>query len=132
MKQWLERILGSAPRVSKSSESYKAVYARVNARLKALGLCNTDLDAATIQSCVNVHSPTAPGVPDSTKGFTPEDFGPEYLPGYRVRHFSSMAHLGKSSADARGALRILERILRSVFPRSGSSFSLVLEKPKTV
>lgn len=113
-----------------SHDAYAKIYKAVNGELVRRGLISHALSPEEIQQYVDVHSPTASGVADASKGFNPEEFASCYLPGYQALYFETMAHLGKFSADANGFLALLEKILRALFPRSGSSFALVLEKPR--
>ncbi len=87
----------------------------------------TDLTPAEIQQSVDVHSPTASGGRDPHLGFSPDDLV-DALPGYRVIHIQTSAHLGKFDTGDRRFFRLLNDALCVLFPRHGDSFSIGLKK----
>ena len=132
VRKRLQGLVKQKSRISTSASShdaYEAVYQAVNAQLLRQKLISKNLTPEEIQSYVDVHSPTATGTPDSQKGFIPWEFPRQYLPGYRVIYLSTSAHLGKYSVDAKGIAVVFEKMLRALFPQSGSSFAVALQKP---
>lgn len=127
---YLRRLRQRVNQLPSAPDPYVAVYERVNQTLRDQGLIASDLAPAEIQSCVDVHSPTASGVPDPAEGFLPLELAKAHFPGWSLRHFETAAHLGKLSDRAGYLLLLIEKALRTLFPRSGLSFTLVLERPR--
>lgn len=95
----------------------------VNRGLLAEGLVQVPLSRHEISALVDIHSPTAGGEhPD--RGFDPWATLPQ---GMTVQHVETYGHLSKAARGSR-VLRVYERLLAVLFPRSGATFFLVARR----
>lgn len=120
----LDGPTGAAPR-----PDYAPVFALVNRRLMDAGLVAAPISPSEIQALVDVHSPTARGGLEEL-GFDPFAWvkdGP--FAGWERRTLVTYNFLGKVDPTARTWRRFVEHGLKTVLPRSGYQFSLVVRKP---
>jgi len=121
----LKKLGGIRRSATLSHEVYKTIYARTNARLQKDGLIASNLSGEDIQSYVDIHSPTARGSIDSSKGFVINELHTHYFADFQLIFFRTHAHLGKIDSASSRILQGLDKLLSRLFPRSGSSFSAV-------
>jgi len=69
----LNKLKNSHSTTTLSHGVYEEIYTRVNARLQKEGLIASNLSGEDIQSYVDIHSPTAGGSIDSSRGFIIDD-----------------------------------------------------------
>lgn len=112
-----------------SPSPYAGVYARVNDHLRSLGLVHGNISSEEIQKYVDVHSPTAGSVVDSAKGFVSSELMRRYLPNYETLYARTSSHMGKIDPTGSRIFAALDGLLGRLFPRAGSSFSVVFRKP---
>lgn len=81
-----------------------------------------------IQSLVDIASPTAAGGLDTERGFDPYDIVQKFFPDAEHYNITTYAYLGKFNEQKNLPTRMLSRLLRSLFPKDGGLFDLVVEK----
>jgi ubiquinone/menaquinone biosynthesis C-methylase UbiE len=86
------------------------------------------LTPTQVQVLVDIHSPTASGIPDRTRGIRVESLIDPTC--WEVVDWGTYAHLGKLSAKGVhiGWIRFMDWILRILFPHSGASFWVIARK----
>ncbi len=99
---------------------------QVNEQLKKSGMIVESLTKGEIAQLVDIHSPAAGGAWREV-GFDPWNLPREANGSFSLEKVETYNHLGKISGRYRW-LRLYEKFLQYVAPRSGSSFFLVAQK----
>ena len=99
----------------------------VNQRLLIEGLIEQPLSPRQIQMLVDIHSPTASGIPDKEKGFVPAHIASQ-LKDLRLIEMKTYNYLEKTDPGTDLLSFLLNKVLARLFPGKGYNFSMVLGK----
>jgi ubiquinone/menaquinone biosynthesis C-methylase UbiE len=103
------------------------LFERVSNRLLNEKITKKRLSAQEIQSLVDIHSPTASPTINKKIGFNPSLIKKGF-PKYKLILIKTYNHLGKLDPDRNLFLKYLNKLFSFLFPKSGSSFYLILKK----
>lgn len=81
-----------------------------------------------LQALVDIHSPTAAGSFDKSRGFNPFTFVPVYIDNAQIIECNTYGYLGKIRDDATFVRKCISKFLRLVFPKDGYFFDVVIKK----
>ncbi|MEY2665224.1 MAG: hypothetical protein RLZZ480_329 [Candidatus Parcubacteria bacterium] len=87
-----------------------------------------ELTGPELQSLVDIHSPTATGFLDGSRGFDPYVLAPLLSSRAELIECNTYGYFGKIRDDATNVRKCFSRLLRSVFPRDGYFFDVVIKK----
>lgn len=103
------------------------LFERVNRKLINERVIAGPLSPKEIQSLVDIHSPTASGVPDKNKGFIPERLVSQ-LQDCSVLEIKTYNHLGKINPKRDIVCFLLNFLLAKIFKEKGYMFFIILAK----
>jgi len=103
------------------------LFERVSNRLLNEKITKRRLSTQEIQSLVDIHSPTAYQRINKELGFNPSLIKKNF-PKYKLILIKTYNHLGKLDPDRNFFLKHLDKLFSFLFPKSGSSFCLILKK----
>ena len=110
-----------------TEKNWNKFFEGVNQKLLIEGLIEQSLSPRQIQMLVDIHSPTASGIPDKEKGFVPAHIALQ-LKGLRLIEMKTYNYLGKTDPGTDLLSFLLNKVLARLFPGKGYNFSLVLGK----
>lgn len=99
----------------------------VNRRLVNERVIAESLAPRQVQTLVDIHSPTASGTPNRSKGFVPKDIASQ-LRGLHVLEMKTYNYLGKTDPKTDILCFILNCLLTKIFKEKGYMFCIVLGK----
>lgn len=98
-------------------------------RLIADGVIKNKINVNDVQSLVDVWSPTAYSKINRSLGFDIVSLKKTFFPDYALLSLRTYNYFGKTDSFHNTFLNVLEKILNSIFPKSGSSFCVIMKKP---
>jgi len=101
----------------------------VNQRMVKEKIIEREIDIKDIQPLVDIWSPTAYSKINKNLGFDIAETKKEIFPDYRLLSLKTYNYLCKINISHNLFFRSLEKIFSLIFPKSGSSFCLVIQKP---
>jgi len=113
----------------KHKQSHKSdLFEIVSERLLKKRITLNKLTAQEIQPLVDIHSPTASSKINKKAGFDPFLLKKKYFSNYTLLSVYTYNHLGKFDSNKNLFLKYLDKLFLFLFPKSGSSFCLILKK----
>ncbi|MFZ5559797.1 MAG: class I SAM-dependent methyltransferase [Patescibacteria group bacterium] len=115
----------------KSIQNQKIVLTdEINEQLVKEGIIKSGqkLNDQEIQALVDIWSPTVSSKINKEAGFDPLLIKKEYFPTSKLLLLRTYNHLGKIDSSKNFFLRYLDKLFSNLFPRSGSSFWLIIKK----
>lgn len=122
----LSYILSKFKRFKQSQKT--DLFERVSSRLLKEGITERKLSAQEIQPLVDIHSPTASSKVNKKAGFDPLLLKKNYFSKYKLLSICTYNHLGKIDPDRNFLFKNLDKLFLFLFPKSGSSFCLIIQK----
>ncbi len=104
------------------------LFERVSNRLLKEGITEKKLSIQEIQPLVDIHSPTASSIINKKAGFDPFLLKERYFSNYKLLSVYTYNHLCKIDPNRNLFLKYLDKLFSFLFPKSGSSFCLILKK----
>jgi ubiquinone/menaquinone biosynthesis C-methylase UbiE len=121
----LQKVGNNKKPVSKND----VIYQRTIDLLESRGIVfEPKLTRSELQAIVDIHSPTAAGSMDSTRGFAPYEFTNTYLHSSIILECNTYGYFGKIRDDATFLRKFFSAILRKCFPKGGYFFDVVIQK----
>ncbi len=87
-----------------------------------------ELSLNQLQAIVDIHSPTALGGMDMTRGFDPTTMQKVYFPSYQVLVMQTYGYFGKIRDNRNQIRNLSSALLKTLFPNRGYFFEIVLKK----
>jgi len=112
-------------------KSQENIFDDINNKLISQKLITEKLGIAEIKQLIDYSSPTASGKINRNKGFDGLKLRNKYLLNFIILEFRTYNYLGKINQNFNFVLKYYNFLLSKLWPKSGSSFGIILEKNDT-
>jgi ubiquinone/menaquinone biosynthesis C-methylase UbiE len=133
--QYIKNIIFKFKNKSKRKDLGKKekedIFEYINSRLKEEGLVTQNLGTIDIKQFVDYGSPTASGKIDKNRGFDIYKIQKQYLSNFKILEFTSYNYLCKINHRSNHIFNLYNYLLSKLWPLSGSSWGVILEKNDT-